>query len=207
MSRRRVGLAAFLLLLVTATAAVMLTRTTTSHHPAVAQAADGCAAMPLEATLAEARHAGASVVEAQGTLTGRTVAQDGPVYHQMVLRAVTTLSGPAVPDGTQVWVSAATGPSGPIPGADSGALWSKDGRLFAILWRNQAPGPTLRIAPMVANDVIFSSAGCWDTAGLPGRPFTGPLSEVPGSGSYARAAHTGGFHAVPRATIESLARG
>jgi hypothetical protein len=67
-------------------------------------------------------------------------------------------------------------------------------------------GPVLRVAPVVGGQVIFSSAGCWDTSGVPTQPFHGRLTEIPGSGSYGRAA-AGGFHAVPLSTVERLISG
>lgn len=67
-------------------------------------------------------------------------------------------------------------------------------------------GPVLRIAPVVDDGVIFSSAGCWDATDLSSRPYHGTLSEIPGSDSYARAAENG-FHAVALATVEQLAAG
>jgi hypothetical protein len=163
----------------------------------------GCGSVSLPETLAMARQGGASVIVATGSLTGETA----QVHHQMVLRSVRTLSGPVVVSGSTGWLNSALGPSGPIPGADAGALWAPDGRLFAIVWparvTGTAVGPVLRVAPVVDDQVIFSSAGCWDTAGLPSRPYHGRLAEVPGSDSYARATPNG-FHAVPLATVEQL---
>jgi hypothetical protein len=173
-----------------------------------AQVADGCASMPLGDTLANAKSAGASIVIARATLTGRS-AQDGLVYDELALHSVRTISGPAVAADSAGWVSGAQGPAGPVPGADAGALWASDGWLFAIAWpravTNTTVGPILRIAPLVDNQVILSSAGCWDATGLSTQPFTGRLAEIPGSNSYARAA-AGGFKAVPLTTLEALAK-
>jgi hypothetical protein len=86
-------------------------------------------------------------------------------------------------------------------------LWGNDGRLFAIAWparqAGTTVGPVLRIAPIVGDQVIFSSAGCWDTTGLPSQAYHGQLAEIPGTDSYARAA-AGGLHAVPLTTVEQL---
>ena len=116
----------------------------------------------LQQTLDEARQGGASVIIATGTLS-ETTAVDGEVYDQMVLRSVQTLSGAAVASGTTGWVASGRGPSGAIPGADAGALWGPGGRLFAIVWPAQKAGmsigPVLSIAPVVDDEVIFSSAG------------------------------------------------
>ncbi|GAA2611849.1 hypothetical protein GCM10010399_48400 [Dactylosporangium fulvum] len=171
------------------------------------EAANGCGGMLLTETLARARQAGGSIVLAHGTLTGRSTA-DPEVQAEMVLNAVETLAGPPVADRTMVWLSTARGPSGPIPGADAGSLWAPDGSLFGIVWpqrlTNWPTGTTLRVAPVVDQQVIFSNAGCW--AGVEGQPFTGKLAEVPGSDSYARAARTG-FTAVPLDTVRRAATG
>lgn len=172
-------------------------------------AANGCGVVSLPDTLAMARQNGASVIVATGSLTGRTVL-DSQVYYQMKLRSVHTLSGPPVAAGSSGWLASDRGPAGPIPGADAGALWATDGRLFAIAsparQTGTTVGPVLRIAPVVHGQVIFSTAGCWDTTGLPARPYHGRLAEIPASDSYARAAQNG-FHAVPLATIRQLLAG
>jgi hypothetical protein len=143
------------------------------------------------------------VITATGSLTGRT-ALDPHLYHEMTLTNVRTLTGAAPHKG---WLSSAQGPTGPLPGPDAGALWSPDGGLFAIVWPAGATGttvdPVLRVAPLTADEVIFGSAGCWPTKDLPSHPYKGPLAEVPGSNSYARATPNG-FHAVPLTTIEQL---
>jgi len=166
----------------------------------------GCASVSLPEALALARRGGASVIVANGSLTGKTAAH-GQIYYKMALRSVTTLSGPAVASGSAGWIASPQGPGGPIPGADAGALWATDGHLFAIAWpareTGTAVGPVLRVAPVVHGQVIFSSAGCWDTTGLPTQLYRGPLAEIPGSNSYARAAKDG-FHAVPLARVRRL---
>ena len=182
---------------------------TTSPAPLQQYGSVGCAVESLQQTLDEARQGGASAIVATGTLSGTTTV-DGEVYDQMVLRSVQTLSGAAIASGTTGWIAGARGPSGPIPGTPAGALWGPDGRLFAIVWPAQKTGtsigPVLRIAPVVADEVIFSSAGCWDVSGLSSRPYHGTLSEIPGSDSYARASESG-LHAVALAEVEQLAAG
>lgn len=209
-SRRRVvggGLATMVLVL----AAIGVLKLWAPQRGAAGASAvtDGCAVVSLQQTLDEARQGGASVIIATGTLSGTTTV-DGDVYGQMVLRSVQTLSGAAIAPGTTGWIAGARGPSGPIPGTDTGALWGPDGRLFAIVWPAQKAGtsigPVLRIAPVVADEVIFSSAGCWDVSGLSSRPYHGALSEIPASNSYARASESG-LHAVALAEVEQLAAG
>lgn len=166
-----------------------------------AQVADGCAVIPLAEVIAAAKTSGASVIVADGTLTGRS-ARSELIYHEMALTSVRTLTGPSVAIGSHAWVSGQVGPSGPVPGADAGALWGPHGGLFAIVTPS-AVGPLLRVAPVVGDQVILSSAGCWDAGTLRTRPFTGRLSEIPGSDSYTRA-QASGFHAVRLSDIETL---
>ena len=193
---------------VVAVVAVVLTRFPAPTPAPIASPGEGCASVSLARTLATARSSGASVVVARGTLTGNRVQDGGPVYDAMILRSVRTISGPLIASGSVGWVFGARGQSGPLPGADAGALWAADGQLFAIVWPRRATGltvgPTLRIAPLVNGQVIFSAAGCWDATGLPSDAFTGRLAEIPGSDSSSRAAGSG-FHAVPLATVEQLA--
>ncbi|HEX6499848.1 MAG TPA: hypothetical protein VF054_12565 [Micromonosporaceae bacterium] len=176
-----------------------------SPPPAVA---NGCAVIPLSQTLAMARQSGASVIVATGTLTGKTA--DRQLYHEMTLQSVQTITGPPIASGSSGWINGQQGPAGPVPGTDAGALWAPDGRLFAIAWPETATGttigPVLRIAPVVGDKVVFSTAGCWDTTGLPTQPYHGTLAEIPGSNSYARAA-TSGFHALALTTVEQLLTG
>jgi hypothetical protein len=176
--------------------------------PSAVSVASGCADTPLEEALPAARRAGASIVVAKGVLTGK-IARNRKILHQMVLSSPRTISGPLISAGATVWVYGATGPTGPITGADSGALWGLDGHLFAIVWPKTADngpvGPTLQIAPVVDGQVILSTAGCWSIRGLSTRPFSGQLAEIPGSQSYERALRWG-LYGVPLATVENLAR-
>ncbi|MEO3781861.1 hypothetical protein ABGB12_00905 [Actinocorallia sp. B10E7] len=170
----------------------------------------GCDNRPLKDDFAEARRAGATIVIARATLTGRS--SDGPeIFAEASLDSVQVLAGPPVANGFSAWISGARGRSGPFPGTDSGALWAPDGRMLAIIWRGSPPDQTtridatMRVAPIVGEELILSTAGCWSARDLPSTPFTGRLSEIPGSDSYTRAAERG-FHAVPLPMAISLAR-
>jgi hypothetical protein len=169
----------------------------------------GCASESLQPTLVMARQGTASVIFATAALSGTTVL-DGEAHGRMVLRSAPTLSGAAIASGTTGWVNGARGPSGTIPGADAGARWGPDRRLFAIAWPAQHAGTSigavLRIAPVVGDEVVLRSAGCLDATDLSSRPYPGTLSESPGSDSYARAAESG-FHAVALTEVEQLAAG
>jgi hypothetical protein len=202
------GLSAAAVVFVVAVAVVVWRPWTPSPPPAEnpPQEANGCASMSLADTLAAAVRGGATVILANGSLTSAHVL-DNQAYDEMRLHSVRTLAGPALAADSTGWVAGGSGPAGPLPGADAGALWAPDGSLFAIAWpadrTGTKVGPLLRVAPVVDGQVIFSSAGCWDTTGLASRPYSGRLAEVPGSGSRARAA-AGGFHAVPLTDVEKL---
>lgn len=175
-----------------------------SEQPGGAQ---GCADIPLGEVVSDQLSRGASVITAIGKLDGNT--QDRELtYYGMVLTSVNTLAGPVVKDQSISWINPQVGPSGPIPGGSTGALWATDGKLFGFYMPDSSnlgdTGSTLRIAPVVDGNVIFSSAGCWSTSGLNGHPFAGALSEVPGSDTYARTVRQGGFTAVSLRSVEAI---
>jgi hypothetical protein len=148
----------------------------------------------------------------RGDLTGRT-ARDGLLHHEMTLTGVHTFAGPDVPDGTTVWAAASQMPATPEPDVSylpgEGPLWGPGGAIFGIFWpQTVANGPlgnSIRQAPIVDGHVIFSSSGCWDARGLTGKPYHGPLTEIPGSGAIDGASVQGGFTAVPLDVVEEIA--
>ena len=158
----------------------------------------------LEAAFTSALGRGASVITAHGTYTGKADSQN-PYYFDMQLDAVDTIGGPPLPASVQGWIST-------VYGANAGSLWAPDGSILAIAQPD--PDSTaasasagraydLTIAPLVDGKVVFSSAGCWPTTEAGAVAFSGPLQEIPGSGSYNQARQFG-FRAVPLATIEQL---
>lgn len=173
------------------------------------QAAAGCAVMPLSETLSSARAEGGSVITAHVALTGQYSDPSHTGFAQMRLSDVRTVSGPVIASGTEVWVVSVQHPS-PSVGATGSNLWAPDGSIMAVALPQAATqnprGLTLRMAPLVDGKVIFSSAGCWDSDGLPRTRFTGKLSEVPGSDTYTLTANSSGFWAVPLAAVEHLAK-
>ncbi|GAB3664914.1 hypothetical protein GCM10027589_29250 [Actinocorallia lasiicapitis] len=179
--------------------------------PASARMLIGCAGRPLKDDFHDALDSGASIIVGHVELTGRSNTTD-QIFDEMLLTSVRTLAGPKIRSGITAWISGERGPAGPATGGPSGAIWSPDGGILAILWPNgladpptRRLSPGLRLAPLVNGQVILSTAGCWSAQGLPSTPFTAPLSEIPGSNSYTRAAETG-FTAVPLTTIEPLTR-
>ncbi|MGW1257714.1 hypothetical protein ACWD5Q_21615 [Streptomyces sp. NPDC002513] len=173
-----------------------------SGAPVALDGASGCAVMPLQEQFAVAQEQGFSVVLAKGALTGRSAPGNGPEFAEMRLTDVRTLSGREIHSGSTVWVSSGLG-----PGADSGSLWARDGSLFGIVAPQSVDGGPeglgLRVAPVVKGQVVLSSAGCW-LDDRPAHAFPGPLAEIPGSGSYRRAAEVG-FQTVPLSEVERLA--
>ncbi|MFB7325422.1 hypothetical protein [Streptomyces sp. NPDC056190] len=181
----------------------------TPTAPTAMDGAHGCAAFPLQEDFAIAREEGFSVVLAKGVLTGRSASDAGPVYAEMRLTEVRTLSGPEIRSGSTVWLDSDAGSDGgPVPGAPTGSLWARDGSLFGIVGPQSAEGApegsAMRVAPVVDGQVVLSTAGCWLERGRPHRPYPGPLAEIPGSNSYRRAAEVG-FQTVPLSEVEHLA--
>ncbi len=173
-----------------------------------------CAAVPLKDAIASAVRGGASVIVATGKLTGQSVTGNiatagAPAFYAMTLSSVQTLRGPAIASGSTAWVP------GPAPGAavspEGSALLGPDGKVFAIASPKAAThglvGPTLRLAPIVGGDVVFSSAGCWDVTGLQASQYRArtPLKSVPGGLEFAADAAGHGLYAVPLATVEQIA--
>ena len=125
--RTVLGAAGLVALVVTA---LLLHRAVSPSDDSSESGGAACARDPLADLLSWARTSGVSTILAHGALTGRT-ATDGRIYHEMALRSVRTLSGPAVGTDGAGWVSSGRGPGGPLLGADAGALWGTDGGLFA----------------------------------------------------------------------------
>jgi hypothetical protein len=175
----------------------------------------GCAAMPLKAAIADAVHRGASVVVATGTLTGKSVTGNpatagAPAFYAMTLRSVQTLRGPAVAPGSTAWIPGPASGAGASP--VTSALLAPGGRVFAIVWpkamTHDLVGPTLRLAPVVGGDVVFTPSGCWDLTGLQPSRYQGttPLRTVPGNVAFVGAQMTAdsGLYAVPLAAVEQV---
>jgi hypothetical protein len=168
-----------------------------------------CAGIPLKQELATAVRQGASVIVATGTLTGKSVPGNpatagAAAFYAMKLSSVQTLRGQPVAPGSTAWIP------GPAPGTKASvtsALLAPGGRLFAIVWpqavTHDLVGPTLRLAPIVGADVVFTPSGCWDLNGLqPGRyQANTPLKSV--SGGVNQPAENG-LYTLPLATVEQI---
>lgn len=174
--------------------AVALTIVTTAQPrpgsgPTAASPA-GCAPASLARSLAGARQAGASILEAYGSPSGATAANSR--YRALVLNSVRTLSGPVIASGTIAWTD------GTAIGAGTAATATAGGEVLAIAWPaaviGSAVGPVVRTAPVVAGNVIFTS-GC---AGVASRP-DGQLA-ITLSGRYAVP-----LRIVERAAVSPLA--
>jgi hypothetical protein len=191
--------------------------------------AASCAAVPLRQDIANALRSGASVIVGYATQTGTSVAGNpatggAPAYYAVTLRSVQTLAGPEIESGSTAWVpGAASGETsggsassaGTASASEGEVLWTPDGELFAIVSPHAAGaprGPVLRSAPVINGDVIFSSYGCWDVAGLPFTPYSGGSAQVLGptrpNGSNERLALPGeSLDQVPLAAVEKVASG
>lgn len=172
-------------------------------------AANACDPVPLGERLRQVLDLGASVVVARGELTGQ-VRRDGPLHREMTLTGVRTLGGPVIAEGSVVWVETPQLP--PLPDdtarGNPGPLWGPGGALFGFVFPqavSRSPlGLTVMQSPVVGDQVVFSiSGGCWNPGSIGGAPFHGKLTEIPGSGTYARAEEAG-FTAVPLTTVEQL---
>jgi hypothetical protein len=182
--------------------------------PSTSGSSDSCAAISLKDTIASALRGGASVIVATGTLTGKPVTGNpatagAAAFYRMTLSSVQTLRGPAVASGSTAWIP------GPAPGATASvtsALLAPDGRLFAIVWPKAAThdlvGPTLRLAPIVGTDVVFTPSGCWDVTALQPSQYQAntPLQSVPRGTPIGGANQPAenGLYAVPLTTVEQV---
>ena len=102
------------------------------------------------------------------------------------------------------------------PGASASvtsALLAPGGRLFAIVSPKAGPhdlvGPTLRLAPIVGTDVVFTPAGCWDVTALQPSQYQArtTLKSVPDGAPFGgpNQPAENGLYAVPLATVEQVA--
>jgi hypothetical protein len=180
-----------------------------------ASAADTCVATPLKDAIASAVRQGASVIVATGTLTGKSVTGNpvtagSAAFYAMTLSSVQTLRGPVIASGSTVWIP---GPAPGTPASVTNPLLAPGGRLFAIVSPKAVTryliGPTLRLAPVVGGDVVFTPYGCWDVAGLQPSQYQANtrLRSVPGGVAFGGANQPAenGLYAVPLATVEQIA--
>ncbi|GAA2470237.1 hypothetical protein Ahu01nite_080530 [Winogradskya humida] len=142
------------------------------------------------------------------TRTGKS-ALDGYRYDKYTLTEIRTLAGPPVSDGASVWVLVPETPADPgiMQTGPDGPIWGPDGALLAFYSPqdvNKGPlGAVIYHVPLVGDQAIFPTQNCWGpfgAAGQPGKPYTGPLTEIPGSHTYDHLAPRG-FTAVPLAAI------
>jgi hypothetical protein len=179
-----------------------------------------CAAVPLRQAITTAVRQGGSVIVGYGTATGTSVAGNqatggAPAYYAVTLRSVRTLAGPKVASGSTAWIpgSISAGTAGTASSPEGGTLWAPDGQLFAIVTPTVAGsprGPVLRSAPVINGQVIFSSYGCWDVAGLQARPYGGTAQifgpvRVSSGAERPLALSSEPLYAVPLASVEKIA--
>ena len=148
-----------------------------------------CGPVHMTQAFAQAKNAGASILIADAVPAARNGASG---YTAVLLRSVQTLSGPAIAPGTIAWShEKAAGTSG---------------KFFAVVWPKRAGtvGPIIRTAPVVGDNVIFSSYGCRDAASVPTPTSSGqPLGSPAGlDGAFAISLRT-----VEAAAVGSLSDG
>jgi hypothetical protein len=174
-----------------------------------------CAANPLKQAIADALRHGGSVIVATGTLTGKSVTGNpatsgAAAFYAMTLSSVHTLRGRAVAAGSTAWIP---GPARGASASVTSALLAPGGRLFAIVSPKAAThdlvGPTLRLAPIVGADVVFTPSDCWDVAALQPSQYQAntPLKSVPDGAAFGgpHQPAENGLYSVPLATVEQVA--
>ena len=138
-------------------------------------AAGICANETLADSLSRAVEGGASVVLATGRFTGTVRSADGEIavpYSEVVLTDASTLAGPELPAAGSAWVYGDLAAAGPASATgETSSLWARGGRLVAVVdpasdWSG-LPGPVIRVAPVVGDDVVMGWVGCWSTQGVP----------------------------------------
>lgn len=146
-------------------------------------AAGICANETLADSLSRAVEGGASVVLATGRFTGAVRSADGEIavpYSEVALTDTSTLAGPELPTAGSAWVYGDLAAAGQVAATgETSSLWARGGRLIAVVdpasdWSG-LPGPVIRVAPVVGDDVVMGWVGCWSTQGVPSRDFDGAL--------------------------------
>ncbi len=141
-----------------------------------------CANETLADSMARAVQAGSSVVLATGGFTGTTAVGDGEIgvpFSEVALTVEENLAGPDQPPTLSGWVSGDLGADGQTAvTGETSSLWARGGRMIAVVDGSGAsglPGPVLRVAPVIGDDVIFSWVGCWSTNGVESRDYAGSV--------------------------------
>ena len=141
-----------------------------------------CVNQTLGESMTRVIDAGSSVVLATGGFTGTTATGDGEIgvpYSEVQLTIDRTLGGPALPQTLSAWVYgdlSATG--GTANTGEASSLWARGGRMVAVVDTAEGsglPGPVIRVAPVVGDEVILSWVGCWTTSGVSSREFDGAV--------------------------------
>lgn len=142
-----------------------------------------CANETLGESLTRAVDAGSSVVLATGGFTGVTMQGDGEIgvpYSEVQLSVEQIYGGPDVPATVSAWVYGdLVAGAGVATTGETSSLWARGGRMIAILDNSAQlsglPGPVVRVAPVIGEEVILSWIGCWSTNGVASREFDGAV--------------------------------
>ena len=142
-----------------------------------------CANETLEESMTRAVQAGSSVLLATGGFTGTTMLADGEIgvpYSEVRLTVEQRFGGPEVPQSLSAWVYGdLAAANGSASTGEASSLWARGGRMVAVIdtatqWSG-LPGPVLRAAPVIGDEVIMSWVGCWSTNGVTSREFDGSV--------------------------------
>lgn len=151
----------------------------------------GCASLPTKEALPSRAGPHGGVVRAHVQLTGRqtTINDHGAVlvYSELNIGDPSLVAGhdPHVLTG---WVRGGKTAHGTpqLAREPDGTLWGPDGAAVLVInpaktLLDNSNKVELDVAPVVGDNIITSNAGCWAFSDLPSKPFSGRLSEVPGS--------------------------
>lgn len=142
-----------------------------------------CVNETLGESLTRAVDAGSSVVLATGGFTGSTMLGDGEIgvpYSEVQLTVDRLLGGAEVPQTLSAWVYGDLAAAGDTATTgETSSLWARGGAMIAIVDNlselSGLPGPVIRVAPVVGDEVILSWVGCWSTNGVTSRDFDGAV--------------------------------
>lgn len=174
-------------------------------------AAGSCSSESLASILQDVTKAGQPVVVGHVALTGevkqRAAADPSQLglvqtYTEVALTEVRSVNGVAVSDGLSAYVlggrsdDTVTVTDPPLQSA-----WNADGMFFGYITADGAVGPVLSATPLDVQNIVFTSAGCWNTEGLAVQPVQANIVTLTG---LATTTTTAKFPSVPLDSVTGL---
>lgn len=153
--------------------------------------AQGCSSESAKDKLTGWAGDSGGVVRAKVELSGKQLVLDDHgltlVYSELQVTNPILIAGKN-PSTTTGWIPGGKGADGkyvPLRGPD-GSLWGRDGSAVLVInpfdtLQGNLDKIAVHITPVVGDKVVLSNAGCWGFDELASVPFSGRLSEVPGS--------------------------